>query len=186
MPTFLPNRQHASEPTRLTAYAASSALPRKTGKPGARDRSAERRITAIAACRMCGAETSRNARFCYGCGSTSQIRLYPGGAQAGAVLFAGVVIAQRAYTENRDRRTAPNLPSVRLERGKNEALKTTCRNRRERGRPVVNVSQSSSSGRVLPREPDANPVEGVRTWLITSNNLTPWHLTLSRAPPSAP
>ncbi len=52
--------------------------------------------------------------------------------------------------------------------------------------PVVNVSQSSSSGRALPVEPDANPVEAVRTWLITSNNLTPWHLALSRAPPSAP
>jgi hypothetical protein len=29
-------------------------------------------------------------------------------------------------------------------------------------------------------------VEAVRAWLITSNNLTPSHLTLSRAPPSAP
>jgi hypothetical protein len=27
-------------------------------------------------------------------------------------------------------------------------------------------------------EPNATPVDAVRTWLLTSNNLTPWHLWL--------
>lgn len=31
-------------------------------------------------------------------------------------------------------------------------------------------------GRALPVKPDANPVEAVRKWLITSNNRIPWHL----------
>ena len=30
---------------------------------------AEGRVTAIAACRMCGTEPLENARFCHGCGS---------------------------------------------------------------------------------------------------------------------
>jgi hypothetical protein len=31
-------------------------------------------------------------------------------------------------------------------------------------------------GRALPVEPDANPIEAVRGWLVTSKNATPWHL----------
>ncbi len=42
----------------------------------------------------------------------------------------------------------------------------------------MNVSQSSSLGRALPVEPNATPVDAVRTCLLTSNNLTPWHLWL--------
>ena len=31
-------------------------------------------------------------------------------------------------------------------------------------------------GRALPVEPETNPVEALRTWLVTSNNATPRHL----------
>jgi class 3 adenylate cyclase len=60
---------------------------RKRGGPG----SAQGRMTAIAACRTCGAEHLENARFCHGCGSPVQDGDTRAEYKQVTVLFADVV-----------------------------------------------------------------------------------------------